>query len=84
MQHYDFAQRFRTIYDKALALYGKGQRNADSFFSLDERSFLTANGMTAQHIYDYAEDQNAQNEPGYDIALGIELVRRRRFAALGV
>jgi len=79
MQHYDFTQRFRAIYDKAVTLYAKGQRDAETFFSLDERTFLDANGITAQHVYDYAEDQNGKNEPGYDIALGIELVRRDYF-----
>src|SRR3954466_15240440 len=79
MQHYDFAQRFRTVYDKAVALYARGERNPDAYFSVDERAFLSANGITAQHMYDYAEDQNAKSEPGYDIALGIELVRRDYF-----
>jgi hypothetical protein len=40
---------------------------------------LAANGLTAQHLYDYAEDQVAGGEPGYDRALGIELVRRDYF-----
>jgi len=80
MQHYDFAQKFRAIYDKAVALYGKGQRGADSFFTSEERAFLSANGITPQHMYDYAEDHNNYGgEPGYDLALGIELVRRDYF-----
>ena len=80
MKHYTFAQTFRALYDKAVALYAKGQRGADTFFSADEKTFLSANGLTAQHLYDYAEDHNNYNgEPGYDIALGIELVRRDYF-----
>jgi hypothetical protein len=80
MHHYDFPQKFRALYDKAVSLYGKGQRGADTFFSPEEQAFLTANGITAQHLYDYAEDHNNYSgEPGYDLALGIELIRRDYF-----
>lgn len=80
MKHYDFATRFHQIYDRAVALYAKGQRGADTFFTADESRWLAANGLTAQHLYDYAEDHNGYGgEPGFDIALGIELVRRDYF-----
>lgn len=77
MSHYTFPQTFRALYDKAVALYAKGQRGAGTYFTSDETAFLAANGITAQHLYDYAEDHNNYDgEPGYDRALGIELVRR--------
>jgi len=79
MSHYTFTTEFRRLYDKAVELYAKGQRGADTFFNADETAFLAANGITAQHMYDYAEDHNNYGEPGYDIALGIELVRRDYF-----
>jgi hypothetical protein len=79
MKNYDFAQRFRTLYDQAVALYARGQRGAETFFGPDDKSWLAANGLTPQHLYDYAEDQNNYGEPGYDNALGIELVRRDYF-----
>jgi hypothetical protein len=79
MRHYDFADQFRALYDKAVRLYGTGQRGADSYFTPDEVAFLAANGLAAQHLYDYAEDQNSAGEPGYDRALAIELVRRDYF-----
>jgi hypothetical protein len=80
MKHYEFHKTFRELYEKAVGLYGKGQRGADSFFSADELAFLKANGITAQHLYDYAEDHNNYaGEPGYDLALGIELIRRDYF-----
>lgn len=79
MKHYDFVSRFRTLYDKAVGLYAKGQRGADTFFTTDESAFLAANGLTAQALYDYAEDQHNYGEPGYDNALAIELVRRDYF-----
>ena len=79
MKHYDFTQKFRAIYDQAVGLYDKGLRGADSYFSPDQQAWLAANGLTAQYLYDYAEDQNAGGEPGYDQALGIELIRRDYF-----
>jgi len=80
MKHYEFSKIFRSIYDKAVDLYARGQRGADTFFNADEIRFLSANGLTAQHLYDYAEDHNNyEGQPGFEIALGIELVRRDYF-----
>jgi hypothetical protein len=80
MKHYDFPQRFRELYDKGVALYAKGQRGADSYFTPEERAFLASNGISVQHIYDYAEDHSGYNgEPGPEHALAIELVRRDYF-----
>jgi len=80
MKHYNFSQQFHALYDKAVSLYAKGQRGAGTFFAPGEIAFLAANGITAQNLYDYAEDHNNyEGAPGYDIALGIELVRRDYF-----
>lgn len=79
MSHYAFAQTFRSLYDKAVALYAKGQRGAETYFTADESAWLASNGITAQYLYDYAEDQNNYGEPGYDIALGVEYIRRDYF-----
>jgi hypothetical protein len=79
MKHYDFADRFRALYDKAVKLYATGRTGAGTYFTADETAFLAANGLTAQALYDYAEDDNNGGEPGYDRALAIELVRRDYF-----
>jgi hypothetical protein len=80
MKHFDFPRQFRAVYDKAVGLYARGQRGAESFFTREEMAFLTANGITAQHLYDYGEDHNNYDgEPGFEHALGIELVRRDYF-----
>ncbi|RRJ98098.1 DUF5069 domain-containing protein [Opitutaceae bacterium TAV4] len=76
MTHYTFAREFHALYDHAVQLYASGQRDAATYFNTAQSAWLAANGLTAQHLYDYAEDQNNGDEPGYDIALGIELVRR--------
>ena len=36
MQHYDYQNTFRTLYDKAYALYEKGNRNKESYFEDSE------------------------------------------------
>jgi hypothetical protein len=80
MKHYTFPQRFQAAYDKAVALYAGGQRGADTFFTAEEKQFLALNGITPQHVYDYAEDHNGyEGEPGLLLALGIEHVRRDYF-----
>src|SRR6185369_16555365 len=79
MKHYDFAQEFRGLYDQSVAFYAQGRRGADAFFNKTDSAWLAANGLTPQHLYDYAEDHNNYGEPGYDQALAIELVRRDYF-----
>jgi len=80
MKHYDFTAKFHALYDHAVALYAQGRRGADTFFDAPQLAFLAANGLTAQHLYDYAEDHhNYAGEPGHDQALAIELVRRDFF-----
>jgi hypothetical protein len=79
MKNYDFATHFRSLFDKATEQYAKGQRGAESFFSAEDKAWLAGNGLTAQNLYDYAEDENNAHEPGYDRTLGIELIRRDYF-----
>lgn len=80
MNHFTFPQQFRALYDKAVGLYAKGQRGADTYFTPEELAWLAANGINAQHIYDYAEDHHGYGgEPGFEHALSIEIVRRDYF-----
>lgn len=77
--HYDFTKTFHVLYDKALRQYAAGQRGPQTYFTAEELAFLAATGLTAQHLFDYAEDHHNYSEPGYDNALAIELVRRDYF-----
>ena len=78
-QHYDFPKKFRALYDHAVALYSQGRRGAATFFDTEQSAWLAANGLSAQALYDYAEDHVGGGEPGFDHALAIELVRRDYF-----
>ena len=79
MKHYNFADRFRSLYDKAVKLYGSGNTDPTTYFTADEKAFLAANGITVQNLFDYAEDHHGYGEPGYDRALAMESVRRDYF-----
>ncbi|MBL9200976.1 MAG: DUF5069 domain-containing protein [Opitutaceae bacterium] len=80
MKHYTFPDRFRAIYDQAVARYAAGTRGADAICTPDEKAFLAANGISAQNLYDYAEDHNGYGgEPGFAQALAIETLRRDYF-----
>jgi len=79
MKHYDFDEKLRMLWDKACARYSQGLRDASACFSAEEKTFLAANGLTAQNLYDYAEDFVGGGEPTWDMALSIELVRRDYF-----
>jgi hypothetical protein len=79
MKNYNFAQKFHELYDLAVGFYAQGRRGGETYFSAVDQAWLAANGLTAQYLYDYAEDQNGGGEPGYDQALAIELVRRDYF-----
>ncbi|HUR57814.1 MAG TPA: DUF5069 domain-containing protein [Opitutaceae bacterium] len=80
MNHFAFPHQFRTLYEKAVAQYAAGQRGPETYFTADEKKWLAAQGITPQHLYDYAEDQNNyEGEPGFEHALAIETVRRDYF-----
>lgn len=79
MSHYAFPQQFRSLYDHAVALYAEGRRGADTFFDAKQSAWLAANGLSAQALYDYAEDDVGGGEPGFGHALSIETVRRDYF-----
>lgn len=79
MKNYSFAEQLHTLYTKACKQYAAGQRGSDTYFTPEETAFLAANGLTAQHLYDYAEDETGGGEPGWDKAIAIEMIRRDYF-----
>lgn len=80
MNHFDFSNRFHAIYNDAVAAFAAGKRGADNLLSAEQRAWLAANGISAQNLYDYAEDHNGyEGLPGPEHALSIELIRRDYF-----
>lgn len=82
MNSYDWSKKFKSIYDKALSHYQKGQRDAKTFFIQEELDFLSSIGATDQEIYDFAEDACSHNEPDYSTALLITSARRDYFLTI--
>lgn len=79
MKHYEFAKIFGALHAQAVSRFASGKRGAETFFSADEIAFLRVNGITAQHVYDYAEDASGYGEPDGGTALAIESIRRDYF-----
>ena len=79
MKNYTFAEQLHALYTKACKQYAAGQRGSDKYFNPEETAFLAANGLTPQHLYDYAEDETSGGEPGWDKAIAIESIRRDYF-----
>jgi hypothetical protein len=79
MNHYDFSAGFRAVYDRATARFARGDATPATLLSSADTAFLAANGITAQHLYDYVDDLAGYGEPSYDQAHAIELVRRDYF-----
>jgi hypothetical protein len=79
MKNYDFPIQFRALYDRAVVLYAQGQRDVKAYFDKAQAAWLASNGITPQHMYDYAEDENAGGEPGFAHAVLIESARHNYF-----
>src|SRR5262245_712556 len=79
MKHYDFPDQFQKLYQKAVKRFDDGARTAAELFDASETAWLAANGITPQHMFDYAEDDSNYGEPGFAQALAIEQIRRNYF-----
>jgi hypothetical protein len=77
--NYDWVARFQRCYDKAVALYQQGHRQAASFFDAAEQQFLASIGCTPQELYDFAEDWCKYQAPSFGDTLLITAVRRDFF-----
>lgn len=82
MDNYDWADRFRQLYDKAAELYNDGNRAPETYFDAGETAFLASIGQTAQEVYDFAEDAVKYGEPTFGTALLIAAVRRDYFLVI--
>jgi hypothetical protein len=76
---YHWTQLLRPLYDKAVTLYGQGNRELESYFSAEEISFLTSIGLRPINLYDYAEDLVKYGEPDWETVVLIAAARRDYF-----
>lgn len=79
MKNYDYQKRLKTVWKKAVGLYQAGQRGADSYFDSDEIELVESIGVSAQEVYDFAEDFVMSGEPDFATFAMIHDVRRWYF-----
>jgi hypothetical protein len=79
MTFVEFATAFRAVYDRASARFARGGATAANLLDAADVAFLTSQGITAQHVFDYVEDLANYGAPDFATAHAIELVRRDYF-----
>ena len=79
MTSYNWTERLRAIYDKAVDLYRNGNRDFAAYFNLEESEWLASVGLRPINVYDWAEDMISASEPSWDIVLLIAAARRDYF-----
>lgn len=79
MRHYNYQQPLEALWKKAVEQYQRGVRGADNLFSQTEVDWLRDNGITAQEIYDFAEDFARGGEPDFITFALITDIRRSYF-----
>lgn len=68
-----------TIYNKAVDLYRKGNRQPETYFNKEELAFLASIGSRPMSLYDFAEDVVSDETPDWETALLIIAARRDYF-----
>ncbi|MDE1169988.1 MAG: DUF5069 domain-containing protein [Verrucomicrobium sp.] len=79
MSAYQWTEDFRSVYEKAIAAYREGAREAEAIFDEKDKAFLASIGHTAQEVYDFAEDAVKYGEPDFATAALIAAARRDYF-----
>lgn len=74
-----WTREFRVVYDKAVALYQKGNRDLSRYFTEEEKAFLASIGLKPINVYDLAEDFSSSGEPDWETALLMVAARRDYF-----
>lgn len=79
MSAFDWSKSFHEAYERAVAAYAAGKRDAEVVVGKADREFLATIGHTAQELYDFAEDAVNYGEPDYSTVLLITAARRDYF-----
>jgi len=79
MTHHTWTQSLRSLYDKALDLYSRENRDHTSYFTPDELESLKSIGLQSINLYDYAEDFTKYGEPTWETVLLTVSARRDYF-----
>ncbi len=74
-----WTHQLRTTYDKAVDLYRRGNHDLTTYFTDDEKAFLSSIGLKPINLYDYVEDWIRSGEPDWDTFLLVVAARRDYF-----
>lgn len=78
MKHYNYLLQLEELWKKAVGLYQDGNQSVDDYFDTSELSFLRSIGISAQEMFDYAEDFVSQQEPTFS-TVATEVDARRNY-----
>ncbi len=79
MRHYDYQVTLSQLWSSAVERYQQGQRGAGSYFTAEQTAWLHENGLTAQELYDFAEDFAGGGEPDFATFAMVTDIRRSFF-----
>lgn len=79
MDHYNYQQILKTIWEGAVAQYKEGNRTPDSYFDATTLAQLASFGLNTMDVFDYAEDFVNGGEPDFETFLMICEARRDYF-----
>lgn len=79
MKTYHFQTTLKEIWQKAVDLYSRGERDASKMFDETEMEFLRFIGATPAEVYDFVEDFLACGDPAWEVFLLVQAVRRDYF-----
>lgn len=79
MNNFDWADRFKEIYDQAKTTYAAGKRRPAEMADAAGKSFLESIGCSLQELFDLVEDDVRDQAPGFNNALLITAARRDYF-----
>ncbi len=77
--HYTYQSELHRVWKNAVNRYEAGERTPDAFFDGDETAFLASIGLTAQEMYDYAEDYCGGGDPDFVNVATVTDIRRSYF-----
>lgn len=77
--HHDYQTYLNTVWQKAVDQYRSGRRDPGEYFNKTELAFLSSIGLTAQEVYDYAEDFVGGGDPNFVNMATVTDVRRAYF-----
>ncbi|MDK3159605.1 DUF5069 domain-containing protein [Kamptonema cortianum] len=79
MKNYDYQKQLVEVWNTAVEQYGKGNRDANAFFTGAQIAFLGSIGLNAREVYDFAEDYHNGQEPDLATFLMVHDIRRAYF-----